>query len=97
MTHRSRLLESDLNAAARGVFDGLLGLFVEIVRMQAGRGGHSRRMRWAREQARPTRGRQEDVAARRTMESSIAWVGKWGRDLHVCAFALRAQEVMRAN
>ena len=29
--HRGRLLEFDLDSAAGGVFDGLFGLFVEVV------------------------------------------------------------------
>jgi hypothetical protein len=35
VAHRGRLLEGDANAAASGVFDGLLGLFVEVVVLQA--------------------------------------------------------------
>ena len=31
MAHRGRLLESDADAAARGVFDRLFGLFGEVV------------------------------------------------------------------
>ena len=31
VAHRGRLLESDIDAAARGVFDGLLGLVVEVL------------------------------------------------------------------
>ena len=33
VAHRSRLLEGDADAAARGVFDGLFGLFVKIVEL----------------------------------------------------------------
>ena len=35
VAHRGRLLECDIDAAARGVFDGLLGLVVEVVVPQA--------------------------------------------------------------
>ena len=35
VAHRGRLLECDIDAAARGVFDGLLGLVVEVVVRQA--------------------------------------------------------------
>ena len=35
VAHRGRLLEGDADAAASGVFDGLLGLFVEVVVLQA--------------------------------------------------------------
>ena len=35
VAHRGRLLEGDADAAARGVFDGLLGLVVEVVVLQA--------------------------------------------------------------
>ena len=35
VAHRGRLLECDIDAAARGVFDGLLGLVVEVVAPQA--------------------------------------------------------------
>ena len=35
MAHRGRLLEGDADTAARGVFDGLFGLVVEVVALQA--------------------------------------------------------------
>ena len=35
VAHRGRLLEGDADAAARGVFDGLFGLVVEVVVPQA--------------------------------------------------------------
>ena len=35
VARRGRLLEGDADAAARGVFDGLLGLVVEVVGHQA--------------------------------------------------------------
>jgi len=35
VAHRGRLLECDIDAAARGVLDGLLGLVVEVVVLQA--------------------------------------------------------------
>ena len=38
VAHRGRFLELDLDAAASGVFDGLLGLVVEAVVLQAAAG-----------------------------------------------------------
>ena len=35
VAHRGRLLEGDADAAARGVFDGPLGLVVEVIEPQA--------------------------------------------------------------
>ena len=35
VAHRGRLLEGDADAAARGVFDDLMGLVVEVVVLQA--------------------------------------------------------------
>ena len=35
VAHRGRLLEGDADAAARGVFDGLLGLVAQVVALQA--------------------------------------------------------------
>jgi hypothetical protein len=35
VAHRGRLLEGDADAAASGVFDGLFGLVVEVVELQA--------------------------------------------------------------
>ena len=41
VAHRGRLLELDLNAAAGGVSDGLFGLVIEHVVLQAVTGGGS--------------------------------------------------------
>ena len=38
VAHRGRLLEGDADAAARGVFDGLLGLIAQVVVLQAATG-----------------------------------------------------------
>ena len=38
VAHRGRFLEGDVDAAAGGVFDGLLGLVVEAVALQAAAG-----------------------------------------------------------
>ena len=38
VAHRGRFLELDLDAAAGGVFDGLLGVVVEVVEPQAAAG-----------------------------------------------------------
>jgi len=35
VAHRGRLLEGDADTAASGVFDGLFGLVVEVVALQA--------------------------------------------------------------
>ena len=35
VAHRGRLLEGDADAAARGVFDGLFSLVIEVVVLQA--------------------------------------------------------------
>ena len=74
MTHRDRLLEDDADAAARGVFDGLLGLVVEFVVPQAVTVRSHRGVRLAQEHARPTRptgGRVAVVHATHDGEGSI--------------------------
>ena len=82
VAHRGHLLESDADAAAPGVFDGLFGFVIQIQvvapqaatgRSQGGEIGGSTRDRrtWPR-------------STRRTMEGSIAWMGKW--EGVVCAF-----------
>jgi hypothetical protein len=53
VAHRGRLLEADADAAASGVFDGLLGLVVKSVVLQAVT-GRSQGVEMAREYARPT-------------------------------------------
>ena len=58
MAHRGRLLEGvegNADAAARGVSDGLHGVFVEAVVPQAVTGRVAGGLRWAREHARPSR------------------------------------------
>ena len=35
VSHRGRLLEFDIDTASRGVFDGLLGLLIHVVALQA--------------------------------------------------------------
>ena len=55
VAHRGRLLESDIDTASRGVFDGPLGLVVEAIGPQAVVGRSQGGRRWAREHARPTR------------------------------------------
>ena len=58
VAHRGRLLEGvegNADAAARGVSDGLHGVFVEAVVPQAVTGRVAGGLRWAREHARPSR------------------------------------------
>eukprot|EP00964_Phaeocystis_antarctica_P063771 scaffold38296_cov45-Phaeocystis_antarctica.AAC.1 len=56
---RGCVLEGDADAAARGVFDGLFGLVVEVVALQAATQGG---VRWVYGTTEPPV-RQEDVAA----------------------------------
>jgi hypothetical protein len=51
VAHRGRLLKSDLDAAAGGVFDGLLGLVIEAVVLQAATGRPHKEVMWVREHA----------------------------------------------
>jgi hypothetical protein len=76
VAHRGRLLESDAGAAARGVFDGPLGLVVEVVgpqavaeRSQAGEMGAGARATHPSDRSTWLR------STRRTMEGGIAWMG----------------------
>ena len=76
VAHRGRLLELDLNAAAGGVSDGLFGLVIEHVVLQAVTGGGRRGVRWAREHARPTRptgGRDHGPRDARWRAASREW------------------------
>ena len=80
----------DLDATAGGVFDGLLGLFVEAVVLQAATGRPQGSDVGAGEHARPTPVRQEDVASVRAGWRAAS--RRWNRDGrvgkgHVCVFA----------
>jgi hypothetical protein len=100
VAHRGRLLEGDADAAASGVFDGLLGLVVEAVVLQAVT-RHSRRgVRWAREHAPPAcRVRQKDVAAVRPRGARwrAASRGCGMEKGCVCVCERRVQEVLQAK
>ena len=85
VAHRGRLLEGDADAAARGVFDSLLGLVVEFVvpqavteRSQAAEMGAGARA------THPSDRRTWPRSMRRTMEGDIAWVRKVGKGACVC-------------
>ncbi len=90
VAHRGRFLELDLDAAAGGVFDGLLGLVVEAVVLQAAAGrphgggvGHTGAGARA---THPFERRTWPRSTRRTMEGGIdcGWTGRvWGR-VDVC-------------
>jgi hypothetical protein len=76
VAHRGRLLESDIDAA-RGVFDGLLGLVVEVVVPQAVTGkSQGAEMGAGARATQPSDRRTCPRSTRRTMEGSIAWMGK---------------------
>ena len=77
MAHRGRLLKSDLDAAAGGVFDCLLGLVVKDVHAQAATGRSQGGDVWVRQER-----------TRCTMEGSIAYM-EMGNGL-VCASARNA-------
>ena len=68
---RNCVLEGDADAAARGVFDSLFGLGVEVVVLQAatGRSQGVRWVYWITHVIRPP-----DRRTRRTIEGSIAWM-----------------------
>jgi hypothetical protein len=89
VAHRGRFLEGDVDAAAGGVFDGLLGLVVEIVVPQAAAGtphgggvGHTGAGARA---THPFERRTWPRSKRRTMEGGIdcGWVSELGR-VYVC-------------
>ena len=84
---RGRLLEGDADAAASGVFDGLLGLVVEVVVLQAvtgqSQGGEMGAGARATHPSRPTEGRGRGASTWRTMEGSIVWMWN-GEEVCVC-------------
>ena len=90
VAHRGRFLEMDLDAAAGGVFDGLLGLVVEAVVLQAAagrpRGGGLGHTGAGARATHPFGRRTWPRSTRRTMEGGIdcGWTGRvWGR-VDVC-------------
>ena len=77
VARRGRLLEGDADAAAGGVFDGLLGLLVEVVVLQAVTGkSQGGEMGAGARATHPSDRRTCPRSMRRTMEGSIAWMGK---------------------
>ena len=95
VAHRGRLLEFDIDAAAPGVFDGLLGLIVEVVAPQAV-AGRSRGVRWARAHARPSRPTGGGCGlGPRGARWRVTSRG-WGRE-RVCAFASKSREVLQGQ
>ena len=66
---RGCVLESDADAAARGVFNDLFGLVVEVVVLQAATGRSQGGEVGIREHACPP-----DRRTRRTIEGSIVWM-----------------------
>eukprot|EP00964_Phaeocystis_antarctica_P010284 scaffold5649_cov51-Phaeocystis_antarctica.AAC.2 len=76
VAHRGRLLKLDLDATAGGVFDGLFGLIVEAVELQAATGrpqDHKGVSVGAGARAtHPSDRRTWSQSTRRTMEGSIA-------------------------
>ena len=90
VAHRGRFLEGDVDAAAGGVFDGLLGLVVEIVVLQAAavtpHGGGVGHTGAGARATHPFDRRTWPRSTRRTMEGGIdcGWTGRvWGR-VDVC-------------
>ena len=77
VARRGRLLEADVDAAAGGVFDGLLGLLAEVVGLQAVTGkSQGGEMGAGARATHPSDRRTCPRSTRRTMEGSIAWMGK---------------------
>jgi hypothetical protein len=91
------LLEGDADASARGVCDGLLGLLVQVVEPQAATGrSQGAEMGAGARETHPSDRRTWPLSTRRTMEGSIAWMGRRGRG-RVCAFASESREVMQGQ
>ena len=77
VARRGRLLEGDVDAAASGVFDGLLGPVAEVVSPQAVTGkSQGAEMGAGARATHPSDRRTCPRSTRRTMEGSIAWRGK---------------------
>ena len=75
VAHRGRLLEADADAAASGVFDGLLGLVVKSVVLQAVTGrSQGVEMGAGVRATHPSDRRTCPRSTRRRMEGSIMWM-----------------------
>ena len=86
--HRGRLLETDIDAVAGGVCDGLLGLVVEKVLLQAAAGRSQGGVRWALERCtRDPPVRREDVAAAHAAHNGGQCYRVDGYGEGACAFA----------
>jgi len=97
VAHRGRLLECDIDAAARGVFDGLLGLVVQVVVRQAvTERSQGAEMEAGARATQPSDRRTWPRSTRRTMEGSIAWMREMGRE-DVCAFVSESREVLQGQ
>ena len=89
VAHRGRLLESDIDTASRGVFDGPLGLVVEVIVLQAVAGrSQGGEMGAGARATHPSDRRTWPRSTRRTMKGGIAWMWRTGEgSACVCAFA----------
>ena len=83
--HRGRLLESDIDTASRGVFDGPFGLVVEAIVLQAVAGrSQGGEMGAGARATHPSDRRTWPRSTRRTMEGGIAWMWR-NREASACA------------
>ena len=98
VARRGRLLEADVDAAAGGVFDGLLGPVVEVVGLQAVTGkSQGGEMGAGARATHPSDRRTWPRSTQRTMEGSIA-CGCGMKNGCVCPFNCeRVQEVLQAK
>ena len=79
VAHRGRLLESDIDTASRGVFDGPFGLVVEVIVLQAVAGrSQGGEMGAGARATHPSDRRTWPRSTRRTMEGGIAWMWRNG-------------------
>ena len=87
--HRGRLLESDIDTASRGVFDGPFGLVVEAIVLQAVAGrSQGGEMGAGARATHPSDRRTWPRSTRRTMEGGIAWMWRNGEgSVCVCVCA----------
>ena len=91
VAHRGRLLESDIDTASRGVFDGPLGLVVEVIVLQAVAGrSHGGEMGAGARATHPSDRRTWPRSTRRTMEGGIAWMWRNGEGSACACVRLRA-------
>ena len=91
VAHRGRLLESDIDTASRGVFDGLLGLVVEVIVLQAVAGrSQGGEMGAGARATHPSDRRTWPRSTRRTMEGGIAWMWRNGEGCACVCERLRA-------